>query len=383
MSDKKQGRLGQIFRSMVGRTKKEPAGRYAVIMAGGKGERFWPLSTSKHPKQLLALVGDKPLIAQAVDRLDGSIPPENVFVVTNADLVEATQKAAPMLPPENIVGEPIGRDTAAAVACGGALVAARDPDGVFAVLTADQVMGDLDVFKATLSGGMDLAEQHEILVTIGIQPTFPSTGFGYIESGDDFQSAEGVQFKKAVRFVEKPDEETAQSYLDTGKFFWNSGMFIWSVPTLGKAFKNHCPEMKALMDELTGYAARGEMFQGLEKTYPTLGKISVDYALMEKADNIVMACGTFVWDDVGSWPALEGHFPKDENGNTLIGACEQIDSRNNIIYSKDRLTAVIGAENLVVVQAEGVTLVCPKDKAQSVKKMVSKLLDNGSYKDLL
>ena len=131
--------------------------RYAVIMAGGKGERFWPLSTSKHPKQLLALVGDKPLIAQAVDRLDGLIPPENVFVVTHADLVKATQQAAPMLPPENVVGEPIGRDTAAAVACGGALVAARDPDGVFAVLTADQVMGDLDVFKATLSGGMDLA----------------------------------------------------------------------------------------------------------------------------------------------------------------------------------------------------------------------------------
>ncbi|MBM4152723.1 MAG: mannose-1-phosphate guanyltransferase, partial [Kiritimatiellaceae bacterium] len=212
------------------------SGRYAVIMAGGKGERFWPLSTSKHPKQLLALVGDSPLIAQAVDRLNGLIPPENVFVVTNADLVEATRQAAPMLPPENIVGEPIGRDTAAAVACGGALVAAKDPNAVFAVLTADQVMGDLDVFKATLRGGMNLAEQHEILVTIGIQPTFPSTGFGYIESGDLFGSTEGVQFKKAVRFVEKPKLEIAQTYVDSGRFFWNSGMFIWSVPTLAKAF---------------------------------------------------------------------------------------------------------------------------------------------------
>ncbi len=358
-------------------------GRYAVIMAGGRGERFWPLSTSKHPKQLLALVGDKPLIAQAVERLDGLIPPENVFVVTNADLVEATQKAAPMLPPENIVGEPIGRDTAAAVACGGALVAAKDPQGVFAVLTADQVMGDLDVFRATLKGGMDLAGQNEILVTIGIQPAFPSTGFGYIESGDDFQQAEGVQFKKAVRFVEKPDAETAQGYIDSGKFFWNSGMFIWSVPTLGKSFAAHCPEMKTLMDELTEYAARGEIFQGLEKTYPTLGKISIDYALMEKADNIVMACGTFAWDDVGSWPALESHFPKDEGGNTLIGACEQMDSKSNIIYSKDRLTAVIGAENLVVVQAEGVTLVCPKDRAQDIKKMVAMLKEKGSFEELL
>ncbi len=359
------------------------AGRYAVIMAGGKGERFWPLSTSKHPKQLLALVGDKALIAQAVDRLDGLIPPENVFVVTNADLVEATRQAAPMLPPENIVGEPIGRDTAAAVACGAALVGARDPQAVFAVLTADQVMEDLDVFKATLRGGMDLAEQSEILVTIGIQPTFPSTGFGYIESGMDFALAEEVQFRKAVRFVEKPALLKAQEYLASGKFFWNSGMFIWSVSTLGKAFAAHCPEMKNLMDSLTGYAARGEIVQGLEKIYPTLGKISVDYALMEKADNIVMACGTFKWDDIGSWPALESHFPQDADGNTLIGHCEQVDSKNNIIYSKDRLTAVIGAENLIVVQAEGVTLVCPKEKAQKIKKMLVQLRERGSYDGLL
>jgi mannose-1-phosphate guanylyltransferase len=352
-------------------------------MAGGKGERFWPLSTSKHPKQLLALVGDKPLIAQAADRLQGLIPPENIFVVTNAELVEATQRAVPMLPPENIVGEPMGRDTAAAVACGGALVGARDPQAVFAVLTADQVMGDPEVFAATLRGGMDLAEQHEILVTIGIQPAFPSTGFGYIESGGLFGEAAGVQFKKAVRFVEKPDAGTAQRYLDTGKFFWNSGMFIWSVPTLGKAFAAHCPEMKKLMDELTAYASRGGIFQGLEKTYPTLGKISVDYALMEKADNIVMACGTFSWDDVGSWPALESHFPHDADGNTLIGNCQQIDSTNNIVFSRDRMTAVIGVDNLVVVQADGVTLVCPKDRAQDIKKMVMALRAKGTFDDIL
>lgn len=359
------------------------AGRYAVIMAGGKGERFWPLSTSKHPKQLLALVGDKALIAQAVERLDGLIPPENVFVVTNADLVEATRNAAPMLPPENIVGEPIGRDTAAAVACGGALVGARDPNAVFAVLTADQVMGDLEVFKATLRGGMDLAEKNEILVTIGIQPTFPSTGFGYIESGVDFAKVEGVQFKKAVRFVEKPALPKAEEYLASGRFFWNSGMFIWSVPTLGKAFAAHCPVMKTLMDELIAFVKRGEIFQGLEKIYPTLGKISVDYALMEKADNIVMACGTFSWDDVGSWPALESHFSQDADGNTLIGECQQIDSTNNIIYSKDRLTAVIGAENLIVVQADGVTLVCSKDRAQDIKRMVTELRAKGSFDCLL
>jgi mannose-1-phosphate guanylyltransferase len=183
--------------------------------------------------------------------------------------------------------------------------------------------------------------------------------------------------------VEKPALPKAEEYLESGKFFWNSGMFIWSVPTLGKAFAAHCPEMKKLMGELTVYAKRGEIFQGLEKIYPTLGRISVDYALMEKAENIVMACGTFAWDDVGSWPALESHFPKDAGGNTLIGNCRQIDSCGNIIYSKDRLTAVIGAENLVVVQAEGVTLVCPKDRAQDIKKMVTMLKETGSFDSLL
>lgn len=359
------------------------AERYAVIMAGGKGERFWPLSTSKHPKQLLALVGDKPLIAQAVDRLNGLVPPENIFVVTNADLVEATQEAAPLLPPENIVGEPIGRDTAAAVACGGALVKARDENGVFAVLTADQVMGDLDVFFATIKGGMDLAGQNDILVTIGIQPTFPATGFGYIESGDFFERAEGVEFRKANRFVEKPDEPTASQYLSTGKFYWNSGMFIWSVPALEKAFAAHCPDMRQLMDRLTDYARQGKIVEGMNATYPDLGKIAIDYALMEKADNIIMACGTFAWDDVGSWPALESHFPKDDADNTLIGQVETLDSGNNIILSRDRLTAVIGVDGLVVVQADGVTLVCPKDRAQDIKQMVVALREKGTCDDLL
>ena len=359
------------------------AGRYAVIMAGGKGERFWPLSTSKQPKQLLALVGDKPLIAQAVDRLAGLVEPENVFVVTNADLVEATRAAAPVLPPENIVGEPIGRDTAAAVACGGALVKAKDENGVFAVLTADQVMGDLDVFSATLKGGMDLAEQNDILVTIGIKPTYPATGFGYIESGDDFAAAEGVEFRKADRFVEKPDEATATGYIETGRFFWNSGMFIWSVPSLEKAFGAHCPEMLGLMDTLTDYAKDRKIVEGMDATYPSLGKISVDYALMEKADNIVMACGTFYWDDVGSWPALENHFGQDGNGNTRIGQVETIDAEGNIVLSKDRLTAVIGVKDLIVVQAEGVTLVCPKDRAQDIKKMVVALREKGTYDELL
>ena len=230
---------------------------------------------------------------------------------------------------------------------------------------------------------MDLAADNDILVTIGIQPTYPSTGFGYIESGADFQNVEDVAFRKAVRFVEKPDEATATEYLETGKFFWNSGMFIWSVQTLEKAFGAHCPEMLALMNTLTVYAKKGKIIVGMDATYPDLGKISVDYALMEKADNIVMACGTFYWDDVGAWPALESHFEQDAASNTPIGQVETLDASGNIVLSKDHLTAVIGVDNLIVVQAEGVTLVCPKDRAQDIKKMVVALREKGSYDEFL
>jgi mannose-1-phosphate guanylyltransferase len=245
------------------------------------------------------------------------------------------------------------------------------------------VMGDLDVFSATLRGGMDLAEKNDILVTIGIEPTFPSSGFGYVESGETLSTVENVEFRKAVRFVEKPDEATAAQYLATGKFYWNSGMFIWSVQALEKAFGAHCPAMLELMSTLTDYARDGKIVEGMDATYPDLGKISVDYALMEKAENIVMACGTFSWDDVGSWPALESHFEQDEGGNTKIGQVETLGSDGNIILSKDRLTAVIGVKDLIVVQADGVTLVCPKDRAQDIKQMVVALREKGCYDAVL
>ncbi len=357
--------------------------RYAVIMAGGRGERFWPLSTSKRPKQLLALVGGAPLIAQAVDRIEGLIPPENVFVVTSAGLIDATIMAAPQIPPENIFGEPIGRDTAAAIACGAALVKAKDPTAVFAVFTADQVVGDPDLFAATLKGGLEMSSRNDILLTIGIQPTRPATEFGYIEAGETLETVAGVEFCKARHFVEKPDAATAAAYLDSARFFWNSGMFIWTLAALEKAFAAHCPEWLALMNTLTGYAQRNEIEAGMAATYPDLAKISIDYALMEKADNIVMACGTFAWDDVGSWPALENHFEQDAAGNTLIGNAEVLEAEGNIVYSKDRLTALIGVKGMVVVQAEGVTLVCPKERTQDIKKLVTTLRGEKRFEGLV
>ena len=359
------------------------AERYAVILAGGKGERFWPLSTARRPKQMLALAGDTPLLAQAVDRLDGLVPAENVFVITNADLVEACAEAATRVPRANIIGEPVGRDTAPAVALGGAMVRAKSPDASFCVITADHIIGDLEAYRATLRAGMELAARRDVLITIGIPPTMPSTGFGYIEADERLEDVGGIAFLRARRFVEKPDRETAEAYLAAGSFYWNSGIFVWSATGLHAAFARHRPDLAALMDRLTEAAREGDIEEVLRDIYPGLEKISIDYALMESAQNIVMAKGAFAWDDVGAWTALANHFPADAAGNVPVGRVEALDATGNIVYSRDRLTALVGVKDLVVVQAEGVTLVCHRDRCQEIKTLVRRLRESSAYEEYL
>ena len=356
---------------------------FAVILAGGRGERFWPLSTSKKPKQLLSLVGDRALLAQATDRLKGLIPPERILVLTNQDLVDATRKAVPELPPGNIVGEPVGRDTAPAVALAAALVKSRCPDGVFCILTADHIIGDLDVFRATLRDSLELASRDDVLITIGIPPTEPATGYGYIQLGAPLDADCGTKFRKAVRFVEKPQRAKAEEYVESGAYAWNAGMFIWSVTSIESALKRHQPDIGAMINIISEGAKGGKLDAVLHDVFTQAEKISIDYAVMEKAGNIIVANGAFAWDDVGAWPALENHFPKDENGNTMIGTCEAIDAADNIVFSKDRLTALIGVHDLIVVQSEGVTLICPRDKAQDIKQLVVQLRKTDRFNEVL
>ena len=360
---------------------------FAVILAGGRGERFWPLSTAARPKQLLSLVGDTPLIKQAVDRLSGLIPPDHIYVITNQDLVEATRSVVPALSVDNIVGEPVGRDTAAAVALGAALLKSRRPDAVFCVLTADHVIDRLDSFRETLSSGLDYAAKENVLITIGIPPAGPNTGYGYIKAGDIVEPSTGlttnIEFRRSLRFVEKPNVEKAREYVSAGNFYWNSGMFIWSVKSLQEALGTHRPALNGLIDRLAGAVGSADFSSVMAHEYENLEKISIDYALMEKARNVVMAKGEFRWDDVGSWSALEDHLPKDASGNVVVGSCEQVQSNGNVVVSKDRLTALVGVHDLVVVQGDGVTLVCPKDRAQDVKKLVEKLRSDPRYREVL
>lgn len=357
---------------------------YAVILAGGSGERFWPLSTQARPKQFVSLFGGRALIRHAVDRLEGLIPPERIIIITAANLVEPSAAACDCLPRENIIGEPCRRDTAAASALACGIVAARDPDGIAIILTADQLMTEVDAFRLLLADSVEIAQEEGSIVTIGIEPDYPATGFGYIEAGDTLQSETKTTFSKAKRFIEKPDLETAKAYLEAGNFYWNAGMFIWSVKTMATAVKKNVPGLEPLLTLPSEAKSQEELIAKLAEVYPTLIKISVDYAIMERHDKIIMARGSFGWDDVGSWPSVTGHLPADQNGNATVGKVELLDSKNNIVISDgNRLTAIIGLEDIVVAQTPTATLVCPKSRAQELKKLVSQISAREDGKDFV
>ena len=357
--------------------------KYAVIMAGGKGERFWPMSTSSHPKQVLSLIDGKPMLSLAVERLEGLIPADQVIIITSTDLVDPICKAVPQLKRENVIGEPFGRDTAVACALGSAIVKAKDKNAVFCILTADHIMKDIPLFQKTLSRCIDVAASKNELLTIGITPTFASTAFGYIEAGDAIGDDGGVTVRKAKKFIEKPDEPTAQQYIATGNYFWNSGMFIWSVKSFEQALHAYQPGLYEMAQRMTGEYRKPGFSAALEEEYGKLEKISVDYAIMEKADNISMAVGSFGWFDIGSWNSLAKVFESGPDGNIVIGKAETIDSSGNIVVSNERLTALVGVDDIVVVQAENATLVCRKDRAEHVKAMVQLLKEKDCYKDVL
>lgn len=348
---------------------------YAVILAGGSGERFWPLSTKARPKQFISLFGGRPLLSLAVERLQGLIPAERIFIITADRLVEDTAAAAWNVPRANIIGEPCKRDTAPAIAVACGLVRQRDPEGVVCILTADQLMSDLETFRLTLADSIKVAARAEVIVTMGIRPDYAATGFGYIEAGDALETRTVTLFSKALRFVEKPDAYTAARYVESGKYYWNSGMFIWQTATMRKALGVLAPELAQLCDGVAETGSPEELAALMRRVYPSLRAISIDYAVMEHATNMVVALGSFGWDDVGSWPSVAGHFAADLEGNVVIGSCEQIESKNNIVVSENRLTALIGVSGLVVVQSENATLICPKERAEEVKKLLRRIAE--------
>lgn len=359
--------------------------RYVVIMAGGKGERFWPASRLAKPKHLLPIVGDKPMLTQTVDRLGSLVPIENVIVITNTEQVPGVREVCPTLPEENIVAEPVGRDTAAAVGLAMLIVKQRSPDASLAMLPADAFIDDNEGFQSALDTAFKAAEAANSLVTIGIQPTEPATGYGYIQRGLATTVIDNRDIFSVRQFKEKPDLETAKGYLQSGEYFWNAGMFVWKVSTISASLEEFTPILKSGLDEIeAGMVAGQDLAMLLAKHYPELEKISVDFAIMEKAKNVVTLAATFDWDDVGAWPAIERHLPADRAGNVKSGDAVFTSSANNIVVAgEDHLIALVGVEDLIVVHTGDATLVCKKDQAQKIKDMVKTLGAEEAYKKLL
>jgi len=351
------------------------AQHFVVIIAGGKGERFWPQSRAPRPKHLLPIVGSKPLLTQTIDRVKPLTPSKNIFVITSAVQEKAVRAVCKGIPAANIIAEPVGRDTAAAVGLAAAIVAARDPQGVFAVLPADHVIHDNQAYTADLKAAFAAAEAGEVMVTIGITPTEPATGFGYIQRGDKWKSFNRRPVFSVKRFVEKPKLEVAESYLASGDYAWNAGMFVWSVGVVETALAQHAPELAAALQPIRAALAKKRPLAGvLKKVYPTLPKISVDYALLEKSTNVVMLPSSFDWDDVGAWPAVSKHLKPDDVGNVSRGLAVVEQGRNNLVFSEGRhLVAVLGLDDVIVVHTADATLVCPKSKSQEIKALLKQV----------
>jgi mannose-1-phosphate guanylyltransferase len=354
---------------------------FIVIIAGGKGERFWPQSRAHRPKHLLPIIGTKPLLEQTLDRIRGLAPAKNTFVITSAVQEKAVREVCRRLPPANIIAEPAGRDTAPAVALAAALVGARDPKGVFAVLPADHVIRDGKSYERDLRAAFAAASAEHVLVTIGIEPTEPATGFGYIQRGEKWKNFERRPVYRVKRFVEKPSLEVAQGYLASGDYVWNAGMFVWGVAVVEQALRDHAPELHQGLAPVRRALANGKpLAPVLRKVYPNLPRISVDYALLEKSANVVVLPSSFDWDDVGAWPAVPRHYEKDQAGNVSRGLAIIEEGSNNIVFSEEgHLTAVLGINELIVVHTKDATLVVPKARAQDIKRLLKRIeaLKNG------
>ena len=347
--------------------KKKPTA-YAVILSGGSGERFWPLSTPERPKQFLDVFGGKTLIRQAVDRLRGVVPTERIVVVTAEALVPATREALPELQAANIVGEPCRRDTAAAVASACGIVEARAGEGaVAAILTADHLMGDVKAFRRVLKDAFTAAAGSECIVTMGISPEYPATGYGYIRVGKQADVGTATPFFRAERFVEKPNAATARRYLASGAYVWNAGMFVWSVATMKGALAAVAPRFAELEAAVARAAAPAE---ALAAVYPGLPKVSIDYAVMEKIGNILVSRGDFGWDDVGTWAAVDRHMRPDGRGNVAKGRVTLLDCDNAAVVADGLEIAALGVRDVVVVASGGKVLVAAKSRLGDMRALM-------------
>lgn len=352
-----------------------PGTTVPVIMAGGAGTRFWPLSTPERPKQFLHLFGDRSLLRLSFERARALAPVERILVLTNARFTDLVRSELPELPRDNVVGEPARRDTAAAAALAALLCRRRFDDAVMAVLTADHLIEPLETFVEAVRSAARVAAGSAALYTFGVEPTCPATAYGYLETGEVLDADPPGEHFRLRRFVEKPDADRARAYLASGGFLWNSGMFVWTPEAILEAFRRHLPGHLEALEPVVRSWGGGDPPAALAAAFESLPSVSVDFGVMEKADDVRMVKALFSWKDVGGWVALEEFLESDADGNARRGRLETLKASSNLVFCEDEseTVALVGVEDLVVVRAGTVTLVVRRADAENVRDLVTRL----------
>ncbi len=347
---------------------------FGVVMAGGSGERFWPLSRAGMPKQCLSFRGNTTMVQQACNRLCAFLPSSRVWIATRRGIDNIIRSQLRALPSKNIIAEPCGRDTAACLMLTAAMLVRKHPDAIMAVVPADHVIDQSRELAAALQGAACLAAERDVLITFGIVPTEPATGYGYIQKGNISAKIKDRNFYQVRRYHEKPDLQTARRFMSLKDHWWNSGMFVWRAKTLIEEICKYLPIHGHVCLKLLRAKNDSQFRRLVQQLYKTLPKISIDYGVLECSQRVVVTPARFGWDDLGSWASLDRHLPKDTAGNVLSGDTVVIDGRGNLVRSeKGHLVGILGVDNLVVVHTADATLVCSKHRAQEIKKLVGAL----------
>ena len=343
---------------------------YAVIMAGGVGSRFWPRSKRHKPKQLLRIFGENTMIQDTAKRLEGMVKMENIFIVTNQIQKDRVSEQLPNIPEQNIIAEPFGKNTAACIGLASIIIHNKNKDAITIILPADHLIHENDIFQNILYRSAEFAEKSKGLVTIGINPTRPETGYGYIQF-IDHEIDNGIY--KVQTFAEKPNLSTAHRFIESGDFLWNSGMFIWNTEVILNEIKQHLPELYDGLIEIEKSIGTNSFNETLKDVYGRLKSISIDYGIMEKSNKVYLTKGNFSWSDVGSWEEVYQLSSKNQNGNAEIGDVYAENTFGSYIFSPQKFTALIGVENLIVINTHDSLLICNRDNVQNVKNIVDYL----------
>lgn len=344
---------------------------HAVIMAGGRGERFWPLSTKRSPKPFLPLFGGKTMIQETVERIGLIIPKERILIALSRDHLPTARQQLPEIPAQNFLVEPMGKDTAACIGLASLHVEKRAQDGSMLVLAADHSIGDQESFATTVISTLKFIEEHDYITTIGVKPGRPETGYGYIEVGEEIATGDNLVFCRAARFVEKPDAPTAVRYLESQKYLWNSGIFVWRNKTIQESIAESMPDLWDGLTRIRKCMGSSEEEKVMREEFSQFKRISIDYGVLEKSSRVAVVPALFDWDDLGTWDALRRVLTPAKDNNVCIGQHVEKDTNNCTIYSQNQLIATFGVRDLIVVQAEGKLLVCHKEKAPFLKEIVS------------